>query len=715
LFAAVVFLAAAIAGTPADAQNGTITVPAGSGPNVVAVNPVTNKVYVANQGSDNVTVIDGVTNATTTVTTGSIPIAIAANPVTNKIYVANVGSNNVTVIDGATNETATVPAGTLPWAVAVNQVTNQIYVPNEFSNNVTVIDGATNATTTVPAGFYAFAVAVNPVTNKIYVANEYGNSVTVIDGATNATVTVPAGGTPYAVAVNPVTNQVYVANQGSNNVTVIDGATNAFTAVAAGSGPYDIQVNPVTNRVYVANSTDGTVTVIDGATNATTTVVAGSGPDAVAVNPVTNQVYVANSGSNNVTVIDGATNATATVVAGGNPAAIAVNPVTNQAYAANQDSNDVTVIDGAGGAGTPPTLSLQPSSQTMASGSTVVFNALAENQGGGPVSYQWFRNNVAVSGAIDSTYVISNATSANDGSYACRATNPAGAVVSNPATLDVVSSADPGRLFDISCRAQVGTGGNQLIVGYVVGGKNTSGAEAMLIRASGPALVPFGVTGVLPDPQLQLNNSSGVFATNNAWGGGAQIAAAAAAVGAFAWTDASSHDSALLESLPGGSYTAEISGAGGDTGVALAEVYDATPAASYTPASPRLVNISARARVGTGSGVLIVGFVIGGSTSKTMLVRVSGPALVPFGVTGVLPDPQLQLNNSSGVLATNNGWAGDAQIASAAASVGAFSWSDPNSHDSALLFTLPPGPYTALVSGASGDTGVSLVEVYEVP
>ena len=114
LFAAVVFLAAVIAGPPAAAQNGTITVPAGSGPNVVAVNPVTNKVYVANQGSDNVMVIDGVTNATTTVATGSIPIAIAANPVTNKIYVANVGSNNVTVIDGATNESATVPAGTLP-------------------------------------------------------------------------------------------------------------------------------------------------------------------------------------------------------------------------------------------------------------------------------------------------------------------------------------------------------------------------------------------------------------------------------------------------------------------------------------------------------------------------------------------------------------------------------------------------------------------------
>src|SRR6266852_5780374 len=124
---------------------------------------------------------------TATVAAGAASRAVALNPVTNKIYVANANSNNVTVIDGATNTTATVNAGTFPIAVAVNPVTNTIYVANFNSNNVTVINGATNTTTTVNAGASPRAVAVNPVTNKIYVANNGSGSVTVIDGATNTT------------------------------------------------------------------------------------------------------------------------------------------------------------------------------------------------------------------------------------------------------------------------------------------------------------------------------------------------------------------------------------------------------------------------------------------------------------------------------------------------------------------------------------------------
>jgi len=102
---------------------------------------------------------------TTTVTAGTNPRSVAVNPVTNKIYVANFFSANVTVIDGATNATATVAAGTLPDSVAVNPVTNKVYVANFNSANVTVIDGATNTTTTVASG--PRSVAVNPVTEKI--------------------------------------------------------------------------------------------------------------------------------------------------------------------------------------------------------------------------------------------------------------------------------------------------------------------------------------------------------------------------------------------------------------------------------------------------------------------------------------------------------------------------------------------------------------------
>jgi beta-glucanase (GH16 family) len=136
-----------------------------------------------------------------------------------------------------------------------------------------------------------------------------------------------------------------------------------------------------------------------------------------------------------------------------------------------------------------------------------------------------------------------------------------------------------------------------------------------------------------------------------------------------------------------------------------------------TTANSKLLNISARGFVGAGSNVLIAGFVVGGPDSKTVLVRASGPALAaaPFNVPGTLPDPQLQVFSGSTVLESNSGWGGDTGIAAAAAAVSAFTWSDPTSNDAAVLMTLQPGAYTAIVSGSSGDTGVSLLEVYDVP
>jgi hypothetical protein len=259
-----------------------------------------------------------------------------------------------------------------------------------------------------------------------------------------------------------------------------------------------------------------------------------------------------------------------------------------------------------------------------------------------------------------------------------------------------------------------------MIAGFVVGGTGTTGYQNLLTRVSGPALAEFGVSEVLPDPLLQLNNSAGPFAANGDASGNGLVSAAAAGVGAFPWTAASGTNAALFSSLVPGAYTGEISGKSGDSGVALAEVYDATPPGTYTPASPRLINVSIRGTAGTGSNVVIAGFVVGGSTAKTVLIRASGPALAPFGVTGVLPDPQLQLfransDGSSTELQTNAGWGGDTVVAAVASSVGAFSWGATPTSDSAIVATLPPGAYTAEVSGVSGDSGITLVEVYDVP
>jgi hypothetical protein len=378
-----------------------------------------------------------------------------------------------------------------------------------------------------------------------------------------------------------------------------------------------------------------------------------------------------------------------------------------------------------------PAITSQPVSQTIASGSTVVFRVGAT---GSSLTYSWNDTGAYVAapaqlglygtlaGTTGPTLVITGAGPFNAGSYTCTVSNSVGSVTTSPASLTIISTSDVGRLINVSCRSLVGAGANQLVMGFAIGGGDPAGSEPLLIRASGPALAaaPFNMPGTLPDPELQLFSTASaslLLAGNSGWGGDPVISGAAATDGAFAWSDPASLDSALVQTLAPGPYTANISGASGDSGLALAEVYDDTPVGTFTPSTPHLTNVSARASVGAGN-VLIAGFVIGGSTSRTVLIRASGPALEQFGISGTLPDPELQLYSvaSAGgvLLASNDDWGGDPEIAAAASSVGAFAWTDPTSPDCALLVTLPPGAYTAEVLGINGASGISLVEVYEV-
>jgi hypothetical protein len=197
------------------------------------------------------------------------------------------------------------------------------------------------------------------------------------------------------------------------------------------------------------------------------------------------------------------------------------------------------------------------------------------------------------------------------------------------------------------------------------------------------------------------------------------------AVGAFS-LPANSLDTALYLPLAAGSYTSQVSGANSSTGVALAEVYDAD---TGTP-STRLINISARADVQSGSNSLIAGFVITpGPTGadETVLIRGVGPTLASFGVSGALANPILTVFDSKQVeVASNQGWstspalgtssvnAGvETSTAATMTNVGAFALAT-GSADAAMTLTLPPGSYTAQVSSGSGAAGVGLVEVYEV-
>jgi hypothetical protein len=235
----------------------------------------------------------------------------------------------------------------------------------------------------------------------------------------------------------------------------------------------------------------------------------------------------------------------------------------------------------------------------------------------------------------------------------------------------------------MSIRTVAGSGDDTLIVGVGLGGAGTGGNKAVLIRAVGPTLGAFGVGGALADTEMTVYRGDTIVARNDDWGGGFNFSS----VGAFDFLGTPPRDSAIYNpALASGSYSVQILGKGGATGVALAEIYDAS-SGTFNRTAPRLVNVSARTQVGTGDSILIAGFAIGGSTPVRLLIRAVGPTLGAFGVGGVLAD---------------------------FGTVGAFNLTA-RSLDAALVTTLAPGTYTAQISGVRSTTGVALVEIYELP
>lgn len=344
----VITILVVLASLPATAQTLITTVTVGSDPVAIAFNPATNRIYVVNQQSNNVTAIDGLTYKTNTVLTGGAPNALAINSITNKIYVTNGNSGSVTVINGANNSTASVSVGEYPVAVAANPVTNKIYVANYRANTVSVIDGATNHTTTVNTGSSPIALAVNPATDKIYVADNGSEDLTIIDGATNATTKVGVGSYPRAIAIDQYSNKIYVVNYTSNNVSIVDGATLSVTNVSVGSAPSGLALNPVRDEAYVANTTDGTVTIINTSNLTTTTIAASVSPEGIDVDPITNKAYVSNfTWDGSITIIDGNTDSTSGLLVGNYPSAVAVNSELRQVYVVNSAGNTVSIVAGA--------------------------------------------------------------------------------------------------------------------------------------------------------------------------------------------------------------------------------------------------------------------------------------------------------------------------------------------------------------------------------
>ena len=262
-----------------------------------------------------------------------------------------------------------------------------------------------------------------------------------------------------------------------------------------------------------------------------------------------------------------------------------------------------------------------------------------------------------------------------------------------------VTAAQTTRLVNLSTRGQVQTLNNVMIGGFIIQG---STPKKVLIRAVGPNLANYGVSGVLADPMLELHRSSdnSIIASNDDWG----TSVNAAEIQATTLAPVNSKESAILITLDPGAYTAIVTGKNAGTGVGIVEVYDIDH-----PEIP-LVNISTRGQVLTGDNVMIGGFIIQGASNQTVLIRAVGPNLANYGLTGVLADPMLELHRSSdnSIIATNDNWG----TASNAAAIAATGLAPVSPLESAILITLQPGAYTAIVSGANGGTGVGIVEVF---
>lgn len=359
-----------------------------------------------------------------------------------------------------------------------------------------------------------------------------------------------------------------------------------------------------------------------------------------------------------------------------------------------------------------PAIAAQPLSQTATAEASVTF--LVEASSSSPLGFQWRKNGTLLPGANTAGLTLTRATLTDAATYDCVVTNPAGSVTTAPATLSIAPPvpADPPRLANLAVRSEIA--GEPLIVGFALGGAGTSGTKPLLLRAAGPALASLGVNNPLADPRLDLFSGPTAVLGNDNWDNAPALATLATQVAAFPFP-AGSRDAALAATAVAGSYTAQLSRVSATSGAALAEIYDAST--SFSAATPRLVNLSARALAGPNT-LLTAGFVVAGSAAKQILVRAIGPSLASFRVPNPLANPRLTLLRHEGatttLVATNDDWhdAPNAVALADAAQRVTFPLA-PDTADAALLLSLPPGNYTAQASGPT--SGNVLIEIYDVP
>jgi hypothetical protein len=272
----------------------------------------------------------------------------------------------------------------------------------------------------------------------------------------------------------------------------------------------------------------------------------------------------------------------------------------------------------------------------------------------------------------------------------------------NPIAQLALLPAVPGassQALNISTRLAVQTGDDVLIAGFILTGDTP---HQILLRALGPSLEKADINDALADPVLELRATDGSrIAFNNSW-----RFAQEAAIIATGLAPSDDNEAAILATLSPGTYTAIVRGRRATTGVALVEVYDLSGAGAG-----QLANISTRGFIDTGDHVMIAGFILAGGTGgSNVLVRAIGPSLSAAGLSGALSDPTLELHDGNGLaIAFNDNWRETQQ-----AEIEATGIPPADDRESAIIASLAPGPYTAIVASRDGSTGIGVIEVYNL-
>ena len=606
---------------------------------------------------------------------------------------------------GSTDGTGVAATFKGPGAIAAEGTTN-LYVADTQNNIIRKIMIGTGAVTTL-----AGTASVNGgSTDSTGAAASFKSPGGLVVSGANLFV---------ADAGNSTIRQVVISSQVVTTITGTAGLTGAADAIGTAArfnSPNGIGV-----------STGGTLYIAD--TNSHTIRSAGAAVAPTVSNPA------------NVTVTVGA-DPTFTVTVTGNPTATiqwerqaanttgfaaitasstfsnvntATLTVSNVTVAMNGDQFRASVVNGVGGAvvsATPATLTVQ---QAPAITSAAAANFSVNTVGSFPVvatgspapTFGVTAGTFPPWASLNSTTGVISGTPTNTVgspfSFTIRASNGVNPFSDQAFILNVNAPA-PGNLNNISARLLVPVAG--LTAHFRVEGTST---KQILIRGIGPALAAFGIPGSLADISMELMSGSGaVVASNDDWGASsnaAQVASAAASVGAFA-LPSGSRDAAILATVSAGFYSVRLKGVGATTGQALIEIYEA----DQLSRTAGLTYLAVRGPVGSGAGQLICGYTLGSGALAPIMIRVAGPSLLE---TGSLSNPTVTIQNPSGAtIASNDDWGGSAAIAAVAGNFGAIPFG-PTSFDSGIGPTIASGSYTAQVSGVGGTTGVALFEVFD--